>query len=345
MIYLKFDVYCIWENNRFTLIQLVPVRKQWTVRYDPSVHTDVKDLIDALIAGSDSQQLAAKLAGKRTLQQIMSFLESNLLLSGFELESHKANPFLRQLEVFDSWNRTVGVDPIAYQERLGASTVLLIGAGGVGCALAGLLVSIGVGRIIVADDDVVEVSNLARQSLYLQSDLGRKKVDALTEHLTKRGLSEIIGVSRRLTAANYDEILGDESVSLASGLAFPRTDATLNLLQHLTERGIPFLCVGEREVGPMLSSPTAIREFDEWMGSSFRLHSVWARQRTMRANLDTHPSFAPTIATVAGIAVDEMARKLSDYAGVRTTQGAYGVEAITGEVKFHRKSDAVAQHV
>ena len=64
------------------------------------------------------------------------------------------------------------------QSRLRAGSVLCIGAGGLGSPAALYLGSAGVGRITVVDHDQVDATNLQRQILFGQKDLGRKKLDA-----------------------------------------------------------------------------------------------------------------------------------------------------------------------
>ncbi len=61
------------------------------------------------------------------------------------------------------------------QERLKASSVLVVGAGGLGCPALGYLAGAGVGRIGIADGDTVSLSNLHRQTLYTSADIGRPK--------------------------------------------------------------------------------------------------------------------------------------------------------------------------
>jgi len=69
------------------------------------------------------------------------------------------------------------------QQRINDAKVVLIGAGGLGCALAQYLVSSGVGQLTLCDFDTVAESNLARQILYRQADVGRLKIEAATETL------------------------------------------------------------------------------------------------------------------------------------------------------------------
>ena len=57
------------------------------------------------------------------------------------------------------------------QEKLKEGSVLVIGAGGLGCPALHYLTAAGVGRIVVVDFDVVEVSNLQRQTLFGYGDI------------------------------------------------------------------------------------------------------------------------------------------------------------------------------
>ncbi len=70
------------------------------------------------------------------------------------------------------------------QEKLKASSVLLIGAGGIGSPAAFYLAAAGMGHLGILDDDCVDLSNLQRQILYKTSDLGKSKADTALSHLT-----------------------------------------------------------------------------------------------------------------------------------------------------------------
>lgn len=69
------------------------------------------------------------------------------------------------------------------QEKLKRARVLIIGLGGLGCAVSTYLTIAGVGRMRLIDRDMVELSNLNRQFLYGHQDIGRPKVDLVQEKL------------------------------------------------------------------------------------------------------------------------------------------------------------------
>lgn len=71
------------------------------------------------------------------------------------------------------------------QERLGKSSAAIVGLGALGSASAELLARAGIGKLILIDRDVVELTNLQRQVLFDESDLGKPKALAAKEHLSR----------------------------------------------------------------------------------------------------------------------------------------------------------------
>ncbi len=104
---------------------------------------------------------------------------------------------------------------VAGQERLAAGSVLLVGMGGLGSPAALYLAAAGVGRLGLVDFDVVDRSNLQRQVLYAESDVGRSKLEAAAERLraANSGLALELHESRvgkdnaRDLVAGYDVVV------------------------------------------------------------------------------------------------------------------------------------------
>ena len=99
------------------------------------------------------------------------------------------------------------------QEKLKNSSVLLVGAGGLGSPAATYLAAAGVGRLGLVDFDKVEASNLQRQILYGTSDVGRSKLEAASERLND--INPHVEVERhevRLTSDNALDIIDEYDV-------------------------------------------------------------------------------------------------------------------------------------
>ncbi len=79
---------------------------------------------------------------------------------------------------------------------LASKRVLLIGAGGLGTPIARVLAQSGVGLIEVMDDDVVELSNLHRQLLYCENDLGKSKALLACACIERDALAANVGGTR-----------------------------------------------------------------------------------------------------------------------------------------------------
>lgn len=94
------------------------------------------------------------------------------------------------------------------QRRLAASSVLIVGLGGLGSAVAPYLTGAGVGRLGLADPDRVSASNLPRQTLYTESQIGRPKPEAARERLAGLNAATRFDLyPEGLTAANARELV------------------------------------------------------------------------------------------------------------------------------------------
>ncbi len=113
----------------------------------------------------------------------------------------------------------VGLDG---QKRLEATRMLLVGAGGLGSPAAFYLAAAGVGTLRIADDDVVDLSNLQRQILHTNERIGMPKVESAAIALSALNpRTTIETVHERITAANVERLLDGVDVVIDGGDNFP----------------------------------------------------------------------------------------------------------------------------
>jgi adenylyltransferase/sulfurtransferase len=126
---------------------------------------------------------------------------------GPSLAPHRAARFARHLTL-------PGVGELG-QRRLGAARVLVIGAGGLGAPAIQYLAAAGVGRMTVIDDDVVELSNLQRQVLHTEGDLGRAKAESARSAVGLRDTEvEVTALVGRVDPSNALELFRQHDLVL-----------------------------------------------------------------------------------------------------------------------------------
>lgn len=173
-------------------------------------------------AGGNRSALAAESLKRMGYQNVQS------LIGGFA--AWKSNggevAILKQLSAIQKnrYHRHTLLPEIKEQGqlRLLEAKVALVGAGGLGCPAALYLAAAGVGTLGLIDDDVVDASNLQRQILYAEADVGKPKVDCAQARL--RGLNpdvQVIPHRLRLSRANALEVLRDYDIVLNGCDNFP----------------------------------------------------------------------------------------------------------------------------
>jgi len=94
------------------------------------------------------------------------------------------------------------------QKQLEAATVLVVGAGGLGSPAAYYLAAAGIGTLRIADDDVVDRSNLQRQILHTDARIGMPKVDSARAALSALNpRTRIETIAERVTSENVERLL------------------------------------------------------------------------------------------------------------------------------------------
>ncbi len=129
------------------------------------------------------------------------------------------------------------------QEKLLQAKILVIGAGGLGSPAIYYLAAAGVGNIGVVDDDVVELSNLQRQIIHNQNDLGRKKVESVKEKIN--WLNDDVKITTypiRINHQNLTELVQDYDFILDATDNFP-TRFIINQVCHQQKKPLIFAAV------------------------------------------------------------------------------------------------------
>ena len=147
-----------------------------------------------------------------------------------ELEQDFSERYARHLRL-----PQVGIEG---QKKLEHSHVVIIGAGGLGSPVAYYLAAAGVGNISIVDDDVVDKSNLQRQILHTEADIGLPKVNSAATALL--ALNPTINIQKhqcRLTAENVEQLIASADVVIDGSDNFPTryllNDACVKLAKPL----------------------------------------------------------------------------------------------------------------
>ena len=123
--------------------------------------------------------------------------------------------FQSKKEDLSRWSRQtilpeVGMDG---QKKLLNATVAIVGMGGLGCPAAQSLITAGIGKLILIDGDIVELSNLHRQPLYGAEDLNRLKVEVAKERLEQlNNKTVIVPIDKYFNEENGMSFIQDANV-------------------------------------------------------------------------------------------------------------------------------------
>lgn len=230
---------------------------------DPVVLRALLELLDG--ARSHEEILAALHAGpapaleRGSLDEAIDALVAQGLVEDATddaryLDADGLERYDRQLRYFGDL-APAGVARAAAQRRLEDATVTVLGLGGLGGMAATMLTVCGIGTVVGIDHDHVELSNLARQMLYCEDDLGRPKVEAAADRLRKlNARSTFIGVPRRLGSAQAvaDAISGADFVVAA--VDWPATEISSWVNDACFAAGIPYTSMSQHpplvRIGP-----------------------------------------------------------------------------------------------
>jgi bacteriocin biosynthesis cyclodehydratase domain-containing protein len=146
-------------------------------------------------------------------------------------------------------------DPRDVQRRLRAGRVVVLGCGGLGTWALGAMASVGIGTFVLIDHDTIELSNLNRQILYGEADVGRPKVTVAAEWLRRFDAStEVLTIARRVEGPGdvVAAVAGADALVLVAD--WPPYDLARWVNEACVTHGVPFLTAGQQppllKIGP-----------------------------------------------------------------------------------------------
>jgi adenylyltransferase/sulfurtransferase len=147
-------------------------------------------------------------------------------------------------EELQRYSRQVMLEEIGFEgmEKVRGAKVCVVGAGGIGNPVITQLTAMGIGKLRIVDRDVIEVTNLHRQHLYTDDDIGRVKVEAAAERLRRLNPTvEIEPVPTSVTKYTAENIVKGFDIVID---ALDSVDARYALNDACIKHNIPLIYAG-----------------------------------------------------------------------------------------------------
>ena len=142
------------------------------------------------------------------------------------------------------YSRQIMLEEIGFtgMEKLRKATVCVVGVGGIGNPVTTMLSAMGVGKLRIIDRDVIEISNLHRQHLYREDDIGKVKVEVAAERLQRLNLTaKIEAIPISVTKYNAESLVEGADIVID---ALDSVDARYALNDACIKQKIPFIYAG-----------------------------------------------------------------------------------------------------
>lgn len=133
-----------------------------------------------------------------------------------------------------------GIDSTKWHDNIISMNILIAGCGGIGNIMSYTMASLGARNLLLLDNDIIEKSNLNRQFLFQEQDIGQKKVDVLESRLKK--INSQLNIKK--IEANLENLnMQDENISLIILSADSKNSLAI-MTKLATSKKIPLISVG-----------------------------------------------------------------------------------------------------
>lgn len=256
----------------------------------------------------------------KNIKQITNTLfDHGYLIEGTNNFKSLNERYSRQLSYFSLHSKS-SEEVIRKQESLANAKVAIIGMGGIGSPLSDVLVRAGICNLILIDNDTIELSNLNRQNLFTEEDLGGFKTDIAEKRLKK--INQDIKIRNiKLEISNKEDIekyVRNADIVVVSADT-PRGKIVKWCLDAFKENEVPLIYTGYSGdigiVGPLIKKDeTDIKKFEDIVYINKRLDFENDNVDMLLSDLDEKlipPSTGPICNIVSSIAAQEIINYLT----------------------------------
>lgn len=220
-------------------------------------------------------------------------------------------------------------DPLVIQEKIKQSKVVILGCGGIGNLMSTQLAAAGVGNITLVDDDIIEESNLTRQIIFNESDIGKKKVDVLEKKLM--ALNAKINIRKHATKINStSDLAAFEQNDLIVVSADKPANIILMVNEYSKTSGVAFINVGYIQdigvYGPLVTSGKSdtfsqgLKKYVHQKNAHVYSDEIQHLNKDLQA-----PSFGPLNMLVTGFAASEILKYLGGIQAFNSLHHRIGI--------------------
>ena len=303
VIKLKNSIYLVKESENIYQAIFTGTRKILRFQADNLV----KIMIEELKYETTEPALIKKLEkvyDKNDIISCINSLEKYGLLRKYD-NNIMSKKYLRQIsfidELTESWDETVKL-----QNRIENSTISVFGVGGIGTWIVNGLSQIGVGSIRIIDPDKVSLSNLNRQLLFNEEDVGKYKVDVIKAKLPD---TNIIIFKEMVSSGSNLEGMILNSDFLVNCADYPSVAETTRIIDEFAqEYNIPYCVAGGYNmhlgmVGPIII-PGVTASFQDFLDYQKRNNPLSGLEKLK--DIEETGSLGPIAGAIANIQVMEI---------------------------------------
>ncbi|WP_071886682.1 HesA/MoeB/ThiF family protein [[Enterobacter] lignolyticus] len=205
-------------------------------------------LLDGRFSESEIHHEFSRKYSEKYADRVFDYFETLKELRLVEYTHHKSSldeySMQRWSRNFEFFNTMLTVEESKYapQEFIGGARVCLLGCGGLGSHILLELAALGVRDVVIADFDTIELSNLNRQILYYEDDIGMKKVFTARERIKKFSPTmSVAAVEKKIGSAGDIEEIAAGSNLVICVADKPRNSIVTWLNSACCNLNIPFI--------------------------------------------------------------------------------------------------------